>query len=170
MELVNQGLGMSVTTKTGDSGKSLFAGKRVSKDSVEMEALGVLDELSAILQIVNLKDIVEDLRGIMGILGNGTRYKKLELRTKILEKEIEEIEKKLPRQERFLSFEKEGATYLNWARTVCRRAERFLVKYSKKHQNLDPNILIYINRLSDYLFIKAREYNEEDDSDVRLKP
>lgn len=155
---------MSITTKNGDEVKSLFLGKMVGKDSVEMEALGVLDELQSIILVVQLrvnsyefKKIIEDLWGIMGWLATGKPVIGYELRVTSLEKEIEEIEKKLPRQNKFLTFEKGGAVELNWARTVARRAERVLVKYNKKHQSLDPNILIYINRLSDYLFIRARE-------------
>ena len=161
---------MSIITKTGNGGESRFLGGMVSKGGVGMEAIGALDELSATLQVAKskiknqksklnskLKNIIEDLWGIMGEMATGKRVISYQLRVMSLEKEIEETEKKLPKQNKFLIFEKEGAVYLNWARTVARRAERRLVKYYKKCQNLDPNILIYINRLSDYLFIKARE-------------
>jgi cob(I)alamin adenosyltransferase len=170
---------MSIITKTGDDGKSRFLGRMVSKGGVEMEAIGALDELQAALTIVKaaitnnqipsipnnyqlpitnyqLQNVIQDLGGVMGWLATGQVFN-LQPRIFNLEKEVEEVEKKLPRQNKFLIFEKEGAVYLNWARTVCRRAERMLVKYNKKYQDLNPNVLIYINRLSDYLFILARE-------------
>jgi len=139
-------------------------GKVHSKDSCLLETIGTLDEVQSIISVIQLRvtsyelqNIVKDLQGIMGELATGKPVIGYELRVMSLEKEIGEIEKKLPKQDKFLSFEKEGAVYLNWTRTVARRAERVLVKYNKKCQNLDPNILIYINRLSDYLFILARE-------------
>jgi cob(I)alamin adenosyltransferase len=143
---------MSVTTKTGDDGKSRFLGKVVDKDSDLLEAVGTLDELQALIED---GEIQKDLYGIMGELGYDKKVDSLELRVTSLEKEIERIEKDLKPITGFLIFKNQKAREINFARTVCRRAERRLVTLSRSQQ-IDPNILIYINRLSDYLFMLSR--------------
>lgn len=147
---------MSVVTKTGDDGKSRFLGKVVDKDSDLLEAVGTLDELQALIEG---GEIQKDLYGIMGELGYDKKVDSLELRVTSLEKEIERIEKDLKPITGFLIFKNEKARRLNFARTVCRRAERRLVTLSRSQQ-IDPNILIYINRLSDYLFMLSRREEE----------
>lgn len=149
---------MSVVTKTGDDGKSRFLGKIVDKDSDLLEAVGALDELQAALGLINskIKTIQDELYEIMGNIAYETRNLKLENRIKRFEVEIKEAEKELKPLSKFLIFRNNKAAKINWVRTVCRRAERALVKLSRSQQ-IDSNILIYINRLSDYLFIKARQ-------------
>ena len=160
---------MSVVTKTGDDGKSRWGNKVVDKDSELLEAVGTLDELQAVVGMVRVKGgprwtindpseaIEKDLWSIMGSLACDSRNKIQDSRIKQLEKDIKELEERLPRQTKFrMPGENELEAWLNLARTVCRRAERKLVKYSKVYPDLDKNILIYINRLSDYLFIISR--------------
>jgi cob(I)alamin adenosyltransferase len=149
---------MTITTKTGDDGKSRWINKVVAKDDILLETIGTIDELQSIIQLVNyelrnkkLDEIVVELYFIMGIL-SGYGDKKITN----LEVEIEEIEKKLKPINKFIVFKKKEAMYLNWARTVGRRVERRVVSLSKK-QKIDKNILIFFNRLSDYLFILSRE-------------
>ncbi len=137
---------MTITTKTGDDGKSRFLGKITDKDSVLLEAVGTLDELQS---LVEDGEIQNDLYQIMGTLTYETGIEKLETR-------IGELEKELKQLNNFLIFKNPEARKLNWIRTVCRRAERRLVTLSKV-EKIDKNILIYINRLSDYLFMLARE-------------
>ena len=146
---------LMITTKTGDDGKSRWMGKVVDKDSPLLEAIGALDELQA---VVVDEEIQKDLYGIMGEIGYG-QVNSLELRVASLEAEIIILEKELKQINGFLIFKNPEARKLNWARTVCRRAERRLVSL-KKVQQVDPNILIYINRLSDYLFMLARKAEE----------
>ena len=134
-----------ITTKLGDDGKSRFSGKIVDKDSDLLEAVGTLDELQA---IVEDEDIQKDLSDIMAAI----MFDKKVLEFK---KQIVDLKKEFGSLNKFLIFKKPEARRLNWVRTVCRRAERRLVTLSRSQQ-IDPNILIYINRLSDYLFMKAR--------------
>ena len=149
MELKEQDLNMSVTTKKGDDGKSDYFGKRVSKDGKILEALGTLDELQAVilitnyeLRITNLDKVVEDLYLIMG-------NKLSKDRIEWVEEEINKLEKELIVQNKFVIFKKERALELNWARTVVRRAERRCLVFK------DKNILIYLNRLSDFIYLLA---------------
>ncbi|MBP9817370.1 cob(I)yrinic acid a,c-diamide adenosyltransferase [Candidatus Shapirobacteria bacterium] len=150
---------MSITTKTGDDGKSRWSGKVVVKDSPLLEAVGTLDELQASLGVLSAKSTVlskiqKDLYEIMGVIAYGSIFN---LQTSIfnLEKETQELEKNLGPITGFLIFKNKEAREINWVRTVCRRCERRLVTLSQSQQ-IDPNILIYINRLSDYLFMMAR--------------
>lgn len=142
---------MSVITRTGDDGKSRFLGKVVDKDSDLLEAVGTIDELQALIED---EEIQKDLYGIMGELAYGQIYN-LKFKISNLEEEIIKIEKDLKPISGFLIFKNQKARKINFARTVCRRAERRLVTLNRSQQ-IDPNILIYINRLSDYLFMSAR--------------
>jgi cob(I)alamin adenosyltransferase len=130
---------MFITTKTGDDGWTDFGGKRVKKSSREIEIIGNLDELQAILLFVN-KKLAEDIGRIMS--GKETMVD--------LDKEIKKIEKQLKPVNKFMVFTKKKAIYLNWARTVTRRTERFMI-YDLRFKNYN----IYINRLSDYLYLLA---------------
>lgn len=147
---------MAIYTKTGDRGKtSTFSGKRVLKSSKLICAIGSLDELNSYLGIVGgLEEVQKNLFTINAIL-TGAKLKFPNDATKNLEREIDEIEGKLPVQKNFLIYGgTKKASELYFARAICRRAERELVDLRTK-----PELLIYINRLSDYLFIKAREVN-----------
>lgn len=150
---------MSIYTKTGDKGKtSTFNGKRVSKSSKLINAIGSIDELNSFLGIIGgFSSIQEILFTINAILaGSGIKFPSDAVKN--LESEIDKIEAFLPVQKNFLIYSgTKKARDLFFARALCRRAERELVALKmpdSKHQ-----ILTYINRLSDYLFIKAREDN-----------
>lgn len=159
---------MTITTKMGDKGKSRWLGKEVAKDDILLETIGEIDELMAVLGVIKLKvhkvykvkieKIIQDLYLIMGLL-SGYEGKKINLEERImnLEKEIEKLEKELKPINEFIVFRKKEAVYLNWARTVVRRVERRVVSLSKK-QKIDGSILIFFNRLSDYLFILSRKF------------
>jgi cob(I)alamin adenosyltransferase len=173
---------MSVVTKTGDDGKSRWLGKVVNKDSELLEAVGSLDELQAILGTANsslreakrrsnldgiatpspslglaMTQIQMDLYEIMAEIGYEKRGTINDKRIIELENEIDKIEKELEPLNKFLIFNNNIACQFNLARTVCRRAERRLVTLGRTKQ-IDPNILKYINRLSDYLFVLSRKY------------
>lgn len=154
---------MSVVTKTGDGGMTGYFENRISKASELIEAVGSLDELQAVCGFVKLEKIQKDLHGIMGNLGKGRpAYAnfgevKLETRIKEIEKEIKAMEKKIKVLSKFLIFKKDKAVKLNWVRTVVRRAERMMVKLETRNQKLDKNIKIYLNRLSDFIYLKALE-------------
>lgn len=169
---------MPIYTRTGDKGKtSLFNGKRVSKDSLVIEAVGSVDELNAAIGVAiaqvssikysvssikkELQEIQSDLFVIGANLANPRSKSSIsfETRAKEFEKLIDEMTKKLPRLMNFiLPGGGEAGAVLHLARTVSRRAERRIVSLSKKTK-LDSGILIYINRLSDLLFTMARFVN-----------
>ena len=151
---------MTVYTKTGDKGKTgMASGKRVSKSSRIISAIGAIDELNSYLGIIGKhKDVQKNLFTINSILSGA----KLELpkdAVKKLEREIDEMEGKMPVLANFIIYSGTSrATNIYYARALCRRAERILVASSdNKHKNLDK--LMYLNRLSDYLFTLARFTN-----------
>ena len=159
---------MSIVSKKGDRGETWYFDKRVRKDSELMEAVGSLDELQAVCGLVKLEKIQKDLYWIMGNLGEkkpvsapplrgsdvarpdsvNSDVARLETRIREMEKEIEMMEKKIKVPREFVIFKKEKAVKLNWVRTVVRRAERRIVK-------LDKDVIIYLNRLSDFIYLKA---------------
>lgn len=160
---------MKITTKTGDKGETgMFGGKRVSKGSDYMEALGTLDELHSFLGFVKfaipeekrdeyasvLNRIQNDLYRIMSIVGFEMKAPKSiveidESDVEFLEEEMKVYEKEIADLGKFIrTGTSEAAARLNIARSVCRRAERVLVRI-----DCDGVILKYINRLSDLLFV-----------------
>ncbi len=171
---------MSVYTKTGDKGKtSLYGGKRVSKTNLRIEAIGNIDELNSTLGVVlsslkekNLKDelsrIQSDLFGIGALLANPSSSSKLDKRGVEFEKIIDGLDKKLPELNNFiLPGGGEAGSHLHLARTVARRAERRIVQLSEK-ENVQAEILIYMNRLSDLLFMFARFINYKEKKKERI--
>ena len=147
---------MPIYTKTGDKGiTGMFSGKRVSKSSQLINAIGAVDELNSFLGIVGgLEDVQKNLFTINANL-SGAKLNLPKDASEKLEKEIDEIEKKLPKQKNFLIYGGSSrAAKIYFARALTRRAERELVVLK-----LGEEILIYINRLSDYLFILARNVN-----------
>jgi cob(I)alamin adenosyltransferase len=167
---------MSVYTRFGDKGKtSLYAGKTVSKASLRVNTYGTLDELNSFLGVVisrlenkEIKKesiaIQNDLFGIGAFLANPTS-KDLKLgdylkkRVKEFEKTIDKLTEKLPELENFiLPGGGVSGAGLHFARTLARRTERRVVELSEK-ENIDKDVLIYLNRLSDLLFTFARFIN-----------
>jgi len=149
-----------ITTKKGDKGQSHFLGKVIDKDSPLLEVIGSIDELQASLEFVDGEEkVVDDLNQLMGVISCGSEVNILE-KVSFLEKEIEKIEAKLEKMTKFLRFKGEKSLRLNLARTICRRVERRIVSLDKI-EKLDREILQYFNRLSDYLFLRARQYNKK---------
>ena len=151
---------MSVYTKTGDKGKTgTFGGKRVSKSSKVIQAIGAIDELNSYLGLIGkLSKIQRNLFTINSIL-SGAKLILSKDATKVLEREIDEMEGRMPVLANFIIYSGvPNATKLYYARALARRAERMLVGSSdEKHPNL--TYLAYLNRLSDYLFTLARFTN-----------
>ena len=160
-----------VTTKTGDKGMTrLGTNEIVSKSSLEVHILGDLDELSSVLGMVkvagqtkelksNIENIQNDLFNIGGevALGNSGDELLKEDRIDILEKEIENINENLPPLKEFLlPGENELSSKIHHSRSVCRRAERSLVALMEK-KSYRHIWIQYLNRLSDYLFVLARQ-------------
>jgi cob(I)alamin adenosyltransferase len=163
---------MPIYTKKGDKGETgLFAGERVSKDSLRIEAIGAIDELNSLLGIVvaetedlNLKDrlegIQESLLTIGSILG-GSELKFYKTRTNQLEGEIDRMEEKLPPLKNFIiPGGSKVAARLQFARSLSRRAERRVVALGTI-EVVKPQILAFLNRLSDYFFVLSRMTNNK---------
>lgn len=142
-----------ITTKTGDDGKSRWLNKAVDKDDLLLESIGTIDELQGILFLIKgNKKIINDLFSINGELSCDIKFDDLENRIIFLEKEMEKLKKEMPKINGFLTFEGKESALLNLARTVCRRTERRVVSLYKRDK-INKDILVYFNRLSDYLFI-----------------
>ena len=150
---------MTIYTRKGDKGKTgVFNGKRLSKDSLLIEAIGSIDEANSWLGVVSgFEEIQKDLMTISSILA-GADLKLPSTKTKKLEKEIDRLDKILPPLKYFiLPGGSETGAKLHFARALVRRAERSLVSLEIKNYKVE--ILAYMNRLSDYLYMKAREQN-----------
>ncbi len=171
---------MRIYTKTGDHGETgLFGGGRVSKDDVRVMAYGDVDELNAAIGLVRavapvelfdaeLTRIQQDLFALGGQLATPAPEKveaalaKAALsdgRVAEFERAIDAADAELPPLRAFvLPAGTEKAATLHLARTICRRAERSVVTLARE-ATLPPLFVIYLNRLSDYLFVLARLAN-----------
>jgi cob(I)alamin adenosyltransferase len=180
-----------IYTKTGDNGKtSLGNGKRVEKFSPRVAAYGSVDELNSSVGIARLKtakNLSKDLKIIQNDLFDlgadlckpleekGTTSKENSLRminsqVKRLEDEIDIMNKKLePLNSFILPGGTETAAYLHLCRTICRRAEREAT-YLATLENINPNTIKYLNRLSDWFFVAARVENDLGKSDILWIP
>jgi cob(I)alamin adenosyltransferase len=155
---------ISVYTKTGDSGESGLAnGKRMGKEELIFDVLGTLDELNShlglcVVVLPNEKKLIE-IQDTLFYLGAEIAGSKKAIlsgeKSTHLEKLIDSLQKEMGDnwyQKFLLPGGSEAAARLDIARTVCRRCERLIVTYSK-HSSVSPEILKYINRLSDYLYV-----------------
>lgn len=171
-------LNMPIYTKTGDKGQtSLLNGKRMEKSCLEIECVGEMDELNASLGLIiaslpkkekttrlnlisvqkNLFVIGANLASIQSAASSAPPLTAKE--TEKLEKWIDFMEKNLPPLHRFLiPGGKAGSAHCFFARAVCRRAERNIVSLAKKI-TIPEEIIPYINRLSDLLFVLGRFLN-----------
>lgn len=173
-------MSLKIYTKTGDKGDTgLFGGERVSKDSLRIEAYGTVDELNsslgyAITEILNedVKKILLKIQNYLFQIGSDLAAPDLESKNKFivrldgetiseLEHQIDKFETKLPTLKNFiLPGGAKSAALLHIARTVCRRAERRVVAL-KTQEIVNDNIVIFLNRLSDLLFVLTRIENME---------
>ena len=157
---------MSIVTKTGDKCSTKVLDKKtgkliaVSKSSKIVETIGSIDELNSLLGVIGgLTDIQNNLFTINAILA-GTKLNFGKAKVKKLEVKISKLEKVLPVQRNFIYYGGDPkASLLFFARAVARRAERSLVSLHNSSFIIPDSILVYFNRLSDYLFVKAREIN-----------
>lgn len=165
---------MKVYTKSGDLGQtSLFGGTRVKKNHSRLECYGSLDELNSFIglladgleeaeSIALLRTIQARIFDIGAVLANEKAEKSAKVPT-IKERHIEELERAIDLMDTELEpmkfFILPGghivSSYAHLARTVCRRCERLMIGLGEEIE-LDPILIKYINRLSDYLFVLAR--------------
>jgi len=175
---------MKIYTKTGDKGQtSLFTGKRVLKNDLFVEALGTVDECNSSLGIAislmqanpilsKTKEQLETIQHTLFDVGAAiatprteaieskiekTRFDKEDVT--VLERWIDEMESELPKLQAFIlpGGHPCGAT-LHLARSICRRAERIVVPLNQQ-ADVSDNVAMYLNRLSDYLFVASRYVN-----------
>ncbi len=161
---------MKVYTKTGDKGTTgLLTGERIEKDSLRVEAYGMVDEINSALGLARVwcskndnKDIIYNLQKMLMMImadlasiNKGTHYI-TEEHVKQLEKYIDTIDAQLPPLNEFIvPGDNAGAAALDLARTTTRRGERQVIKLSKQ-EVVNEQVLIALNRLSDLCFMLSR--------------
>ena len=165
---------MKIYTKKGDSGHtSLIDGQIVNKHNLFVDTYGTVDELNSFLGLLKdyikdetIKDILNNIQpklfSIGSILASGKNQNMLE-KVKIEKKDVKYIESnidsmnnELPELKNFIiPGGHKISSYSHVCRSICRRAERRISELNNE-QSVDPNILSYINRLSDFFFVLSR--------------
>ena len=177
---------MKIYTKTGDTGTTaLFGGTRVKKYNLRIESYGTVDELNSYIGLIKDQDISDINKSYLLQIQNklftlgamlATPPEKETLKSgkqrlnipKIdetsilsLEKKIDKIDEELPQMTHFiLPGGHQAVSFCHIARCVCRRAERLSVELNDQ-EKINTNIIIYLNRLSDYLFMLARKLSKD---------
>lgn len=168
---------MKIYTKTGDGGETgLFRGPRVPKHHLRVQAYGGVDELNAMIGIALCEVQSGEIREVLSSLQHQLFEVGADLATpaqekedgklripssmvEALEKSIDHFDESLPELGQFiLPGGNRGASWLHYARTICRRAERGATLLAEK-EPVNPEIVRYLNRLSDLLFVLARAEN-----------
>lgn len=172
---------MGIVTKTGDEGTTcLGSGRRVAKDHIALEVCGALDELGSCLGVAKslvknaaMRRLIDSIQRDLFVIGaeagcGGTSVNRLKKRiggrdAAMLDTAIVDIERKRPFEVR--SFSVAGGTLasaiMDMARTVARRAERRMVTLKKRSLLRNRYCLIYMNRLSNLLFLLARRLEKK---------
>ncbi|PPK88896.1 cob(I)alamin adenosyltransferase [Neolewinella xylanilytica] len=164
---------MKIYTRTGDGGETgLFSGRRVSKADLRVEAYGTVDELNACLGVLRdhvpegestymhireqLLELQRELFSLGAMLADDRpegSYRLSADAATALEAYMDEMDRSLPKMTHFiLPGGSQAVSFAHLARTVCRRAERRIVVLD----GVDTTAVVYVNRLSDYLFVLAR--------------
>ena len=169
---------MKIYSKTGDKGQtSMLGGKRISKSCLEMDAIGEVDELNALLGVLveemeddfktekkklviiqhKLFTIGSQLAALQTTLVKTPKITKANVKS--LESWIDKMESDLPKLKNFIiPGGSEEASISFYARAICRRAERRIIELSETYKISEP-LKQYINRLSDLLFVLGRWLN-----------
>jgi len=181
-----------IYTKTGDGGTTaLGSGRRVRKDHPRIEATGDVDELNAAIGVVVAEAVATDVAAILRRIQNdlfdlgadltvpesGARRRKGRPPLRVTPDQVAHLERAIDlfnaRLAPLNSFVLPGGTRiaatLHHARTVCRRAERRLVTLARR-ESVNQQALIYLNRLSDLLFVLGRHANDDGAGDVLWVP
>ena len=178
---------MKIYTKTGDTGTtSLIGGKRVKKNNLRIESYGTIDELNSYIGLIkdqkgignNDKNSLLKIQHELFVIGamlatapdketlkNGKERVTISKINKhsilFLEEEIDKMDEKLPQMTHFiLPGGHQTVSFCHIARCVCRRAERLSVELNEK-EKVSNELIIYLNRLSDYLFTLARKLSKK---------
>lgn len=170
---------MKIYTKTGDHGStSLIGGTRVAKNNIRINAYGTIDELNSFLGLLraktendDIKEVIFDIQNTLFAVGANlaTDTDKTELgnyakidgaKTEKLEQYIDKIQQNLPPLTDFIIYgEDEMSAICHCCRAIARRAEREIITLNQE-VTIDKELLVYINRLSDFLFVLARNYTK----------
>ena len=165
---------MKIYTKTGDQGiTALYGGMRVSKADERVETYGTLDELNAHIGLLRDQEVnkdrtalFQDIQATLFVIGSHLAADPNKASMKLpaiteapvqqLEWSMDDMDQRLPPMKFFiLPGGHPAVSACHIARCVCRRAERQVVRFSQ-HEAVDPMIIVYLNRLSDWLFVLAR--------------
>jgi cob(I)alamin adenosyltransferase len=165
-----------IYTKTGDAGKtSLIGGTKVAKSDMRIESYGTVDELNSFIGLLGdyliedaTKALLKEIQDRLFTIGSSLAcdpdkvpsIKIPDLReedVKLLENEMDKMNEVLPEMKNFiLPGGHVAVSTTHIARCVCRRAERLCVKMKENNSFIEPLVIKYLNRLSDYLFVLAR--------------
>ncbi|MFC5283940.1 cob(I)yrinic acid a,c-diamide adenosyltransferase [Pedobacter alpinus] len=177
---------MKIYTKTGDKGlTSLIGGTRVQKYHLRIESYGTVDELNSYIGLIKDQNIGEDDKTILkeiqdrlftvgsSLAADPEKSKMkipdlLETDVELLEQEMDKMNEFLPPLKHFiLPGGNTTASYCHIARCVCRRAERQVVHLAEIEW-VDEKVIVYLNRLSDYLFTLSRKvvFNNKADENI----
>ncbi len=168
---------MKIYTKIGDKGTTrLGNGVEIDKDDLSIEALGSIDELNALLGLVlsqhgEHKVLVRKIQNELFNIGaelclSKSVYDNIKADIEYLEQKIDWFEKMVkPLRNFILPGGNNASAWYHYARTVCRRVERNVISYLKQATH-NKDIIIYLNRLSDLLFVLARYENDSGNSDI----
>lgn len=168
---------MKIYTKTGDKGKtSLIGGQRVCKNCDRLNAYGTVDELNSFLGLLRAKTEDSEIKGIILEIQNtlfavgahlATDKKQTELgeyakikeeKIAFLESKIDVIQNSLPPLTNFIVYgDDELSAICHCCRAIARRAEREIITVNQAN-DIDEEVIRYMNRLSDFLFVLARMY------------
>jgi cob(I)alamin adenosyltransferase len=169
-------MAFKIYTKTGDKGKtSLIGGTKVSKNHLRIETYGTVDELNSWMGLVNdhmteasVKALISEIQDRLFTIGaslatDPEKNVKMSIPdlhaedVKLLEDAIDAMNEALPEMKHFIIPGGHPAvSNSHIARCVCRRAERLCVGMQEHEMTVEPLVLQYLNRLSDYLFVLAR--------------
>lgn len=170
---------MKIYTKTGDRGQtSLVGGQRVSKCCDRLESYGTVDELNSHIGVLItycsderdaafLTDVQAKLFVVGGYLATDNTQRDIRQGNIVTPEMVAEVEAEIDRVQALLPPLKlfilpggsRGSAYAHVCRTVCRRAERCILRLVESGAVVDDNVTAYVNRLSDYLFVLARKLN-----------
>ncbi|MEX6687489.1 cob(I)yrinic acid a,c-diamide adenosyltransferase [Danxiaibacter flavus] len=169
-------MALKIYTRTGDKGKtSLIGGTKVPKSHIRIESYGTVDELNSYIGLLNdhlndshTKDVLKEVQDRLFTIGSSLAcdpekeplMKIPDLKEEditFLEKEIDKMNEVLPAMKYFiLPGGHVAVSTAHVTRCVCRRAERICVQMQEEGMFVEPIVIKYINRLSDYLFVVAR--------------
>lgn len=177
---------MKIYTKTGDAGTTaLFGGTRVKKYNLRIDSYGTVDELNAYIGLIKDQEVSDDIASVLLKIQNNlftlgamlaTPPEKETLKSgkerlnipkinsdaiEFLENHIDKMDQELPQMTHFiLPGGHQAVSFCHVARCVCRRAERLSVALNDE-EGINEDILKYLNRLSDYLFVLARKLTKD---------